>query len=91
MEAGVNAADAAVGEVSALRLPQLAFEGSATRYQEPMIVAPLHALDITRAPDFDRTLLRGTASVAYTLFDGPFPWQSTSSFVAMAVPGIPFG
>jgi outer membrane protein TolC len=35
-----------------------------------MIVAPLHALDITRAPEFDRTLIRGTASVAYTLFDG---------------------
>jgi len=70
VEAGVDAANAAVGEVSASRLPQLAFEGSATRYQEPMIVAPLHALDITRAPDFDRTLLRGTASVSYTLFDG---------------------
>jgi outer membrane protein len=69
-DAGLDAANAAVGEVSALRLPQVAFEGSATRYQEPMIVAPLHALDITRAPDFDRTLLRGTASVAYTLFDG---------------------
>lgn len=69
-EAGVAAATAAVGEVSALRLPQLGFEASATRYQEQMIVAPLHALDITRAPDFDRTLLRGTASVAYTLFDG---------------------
>jgi outer membrane protein TolC len=68
--AGVEAAAASVGEVSALRLPQLAFEGSAIRYQEPMIVAPLHALDITQAPEFDRTLLRGTASVAYTLFDG---------------------
>jgi len=69
-EAGFAAATAAVGEVSALRLPQLAFEASATQYQEPMIVAPLHALDITRAPEFDRTLIRGTASVAYTLFDG---------------------
>jgi outer membrane protein TolC len=69
-EAGVAAATAAVGEVSALRLPQIGFEASATQYQEPMIVAPLHALDITQAPDFDRTLLRGTASVAYTLFDG---------------------
>jgi outer membrane protein TolC len=69
-DAGVAVATAAVGEISALRLPQVRFEASATRYQEPMIVAPLHALDITRAPDFDRTLLRGTASVAYTLFDG---------------------
>ena len=69
-DAGLAAARAAVGEVSALRLPQLGFEASATRYQEPMIVAPLHALDLTKAPDFDRTLLRGTASVAYTLFDG---------------------
>lgn len=68
--AGVDAAAASVGEVSASRLPQVAFEGSAIRYQEPMIVAPLHALDITQAPEFDRTLLRGTASVAYTLFDG---------------------
>jgi outer membrane protein TolC len=69
-EAGIAAATAAIGEVSALRLPQVGFEASATQYQEPMIVAPLHALDITRAPEFDRTLLRGTASVAYTLFDG---------------------
>ncbi len=69
-DAGVDAAAAAVGETTALRLPQVAFEASATRYQEPMIVAPLHALDITQAPDFDRTLLRGFASVAYTLFDG---------------------
>lgn len=69
-EAGVAAATAAVGEVTALRLPQIGFEASATQYQEPMIVAPLHALDITRAPEFDRTLLRGSASVAYTLFDG---------------------
>ena len=69
-EAGVAAATAAVGEVSASRLPQVAFEASATQYQEPMIVAPLHALDITRAPEFDHTLIRGTASVAYTLFDG---------------------
>ncbi len=68
--AGVSAAKAAAGEVSAQRLPQLAIEASATRYQEPMIVAPLHALDINRAPDFDRTLLRGTASVSVTLFDG---------------------
>ena len=69
-EAGVAAAAAAVGEVTATRLPQLGFEASATRYQEPMIVAPLHALDITMAPEFDRTLIRGTASVSYTLFDG---------------------
>jgi len=66
----VRAASAAVGELSALRLPHLAFEASATRFQEPMIVAPLHALDITQAPDFDRTLLRGTASISYNLFDG---------------------
>ncbi len=69
-DAGVAIATAAVGEVSALRLPRLALEASATRYQEPMIVAPLHALDITRAPDFNDTLLRGSATVAYTLFDG---------------------
>lgn len=68
--AGVSAARAAAGEIAAQRLPQLAIEASATRYQEPMIVAPLHALNINRAPDFDRTLLRGTASVSVTLFDG---------------------
>ena len=69
-DAGVEAAEASVGEISALRIPQLAFDGSAVRFQEPMIISPLHSFDITEVPDFDRTLFRGTASVSYTLFDG---------------------
>jgi hypothetical protein len=41
-----------------------------TRYQEPMVVAPLHGFDPSRPPAFDETLYQAHASVEYTLFDG---------------------
>jgi outer membrane protein TolC len=35
-----------------------------------MIVAPLHGFDIRNPPVFDRTLIQGSVSLSYTLFDG---------------------
>jgi outer membrane protein TolC len=64
------AAEAAGDEVAARRLPQLALSGVATRFEEPMIVAPLHGFDIRNPPVFDRTLIQGSVNLSYTLFDG---------------------
>lgn len=52
------------------RLPGLRVEAGGTRFQEPMIVAPLHGFDPTRPPQFDPLLLQGRATASYTLFDG---------------------
>ena len=68
--AGLAGAAAAEREARAARYPSLRLSGSAVRYEEPMIVAPLHAFDPQAAPAFDETLLQGEATAAYTLFDG---------------------
>lgn len=68
--AGEEAAAAAVGEVTAVRWPSLRSGISLTRFEEPMLVAPLHRFDITQIPEFDETLIRGDVTLAWTLFDG---------------------
>lgn len=65
-----SAAAAAVDEAEAANLPALALEGSATRYQEPMIVHPIHAFTPDLTPPFDRTLFQALGRLRYTLFDG---------------------
>ncbi|HSG47636.1 MAG TPA: TolC family protein [Longimicrobiales bacterium] len=67
------AADAAASGVDGARgalFPTLAVRGSGIRFQEPMLVAPLHRFDPTAVPDFDETLLQGTLGMDWTLFDG---------------------
>lgn len=68
--AALAEASAAVGEAGAARLPSLTINASAFQYDDPMLVAPLHGLDLSRVPPFDETLLQGGATLAYTLFDG---------------------
>lgn len=69
-------AAAAVGVSRGRLFPQLRADASLTRFQEPMIVTPLHGLEIGQGlaeltvPDFDRTLIQGEVSLAFTLFDG---------------------
>ena len=58
-----------VSEAKASRMPQLSFESSLTRFEEPMVVAPLHGLDPRNPPIFDRTLSQGSVTVGYTLLD----------------------
>lgn len=73
MAAAAAATRAAESMLSAARAewwPELAVEGSAVRFQEPMLVAPLHGFDPTAVPDFDATLVRGTVAARYALFDG---------------------
>lgn len=57
-------------EAQALRWPRLALDGSLFRFEEPMIVAPLHGFDPTRVPRFDATLVQSSLGLGYTLFDG---------------------
>lgn len=69
-EAAARSAEAARTSARSARLPHLSVESSATRFQEPMLVAPLHGFDPTTVPDFDATLVRGTLAAGYTVFDG---------------------
>lgn len=61
---------AALTEARASYFPSLSLDGAATRFQEPMVVAPLHGFDLLMPPQFDRTLLQGSVSLTWTLFDG---------------------
>jgi len=70
-EATASGAHAAAGRLTAQRLPQLAAQGNVSRFQDPMIVAPLHGLNLQAAPPaFDQTLVQGGLNASYTLFDG---------------------
>lgn len=68
--ARVDAARAAAGEARASRLPAVVTSATLTRFQEPMVVAPLHGFDPGSPPAFDETLYQGHARADYTLFDG---------------------
>ncbi len=51
-------------------LPDLNLRGSATRYQEPTIVYPIHSFGPDAFPPLNRTVFQGGAYLNYTLFDG---------------------
>lgn len=69
-EARAQAAGAATGVARAAWLPSVRTEASAVRFQEPMIVQPLHRFDPNAVPAFDRTLIQGNVAAAWTVFDG---------------------
>ena len=62
-------ASADVGDARSGRLPKLTLDGSVTRFQEPMVVQPLHGFDPRNPPLFDQTLVQGGLSLTWTLFD----------------------
>ncbi len=68
--AQVEATEAGVDEAEAARFPTLAVGASATRYQEPMIVHPIHAFTPNFLPPFDEDLFQLLAELRYPLFDG---------------------
>jgi len=57
-------------QAEAARLPFLYSDASLVRFQEPMLVAPLHGFDPTMAPSFDRNLVRGNLTLSYSIYDG---------------------
>jgi len=69
-EANRDAAASAVGEAKAARWPTLRLTGAATRYEEPMLVTPIHAFQVDALPPFNETILQGTLNASWTLFDG---------------------
>jgi outer membrane protein len=68
--AGVERAEAMQREMRSALLPGISLDGSAVRFEEPMVVAPLHGFDPTRPPVFDRTLIQGAAGLSWLAFDG---------------------
>jgi outer membrane protein TolC len=68
--AAEDRAAAAVVEARSARWPSVVADASATRFTEPMVVAPLHGFDPLHPPVFDRTLVQGSVALGYTVFDG---------------------
>jgi outer membrane protein TolC len=70
--AGEDAAGAVVGQAKAAWWPQVGARANLTRYQKPMLVAPIHGFDTLSflSIDFQRTLIQGNFSLAWTIFDG---------------------
>lgn len=63
----------ATREARAQWFPQLSAEASAFRYEEEMLIAPIHTLALTPGtplPPFDQTLVQGNLSLGWTLYDG---------------------
>lgn len=69
-EAGQAGAEAARGIADADWWPHLALDGSWTRFQEPMLVTPLHSFDLTHLPVFSEDVVQGTLSAKWSLFEG---------------------
>lgn len=65
----VDEAAEALGEAEASRGPLLRFGLSALQYDDPMITSPIHSFHPTAIPPFSETLVQGSLSVSYTLFD----------------------
>jgi outer membrane protein TolC len=72
VEAARARAEGAAADVGAARaawLPRLSFDAALNRFEEPMVVAPLHGFDLTNPPLFDRTLVQPQVSFSWTLLD----------------------
>lgn len=59
-----------VREAKGDRRPGIAAEGTVFRFEEPMIVAPIHGFVPGLLPEFDQTLVQGSVGMGWTLFDG---------------------
>ncbi|MDH3223243.1 MAG: TolC family protein [Gemmatimonadota bacterium] len=71
-QAGAALRGAAAGADAARSsyLPQVQFGASAVRFEEPMVVAPLHAFNPMAPPTFSDGLVRSRIGLGFTLFDG---------------------
>ncbi|MEJ2187289.1 MAG: TolC family protein [Gemmatimonadota bacterium] len=63
-------ARAAVGEARAAWLPAASLDATLTRFEKPMVVAPIHGFTPGSLPSFDNTLVQGGVSLGFTLWDG---------------------
>lgn len=69
-QARLDGAAATHDAARAAYLPSVTGSAGLTRFQEPMVVAPLHGFDPMHPPAFDRTLIQGQVGMDYMLFDG---------------------
>ena len=67
--ANVDVASAEVRQARASWLPMVSLDGAVNKFQEPMIVYPLHRLDLRNPPVFDTELSQFSLGASYTLFD----------------------
>ena len=68
--AQLDMATGALRQAEAARLPALHSDASLARFQEPMLVAPLHGFDPNLAPSFEKNLVRGNLTLSYSIYDG---------------------
>jgi outer membrane protein TolC len=66
----VDRSAAGLRETGASLLPAAHVDATLTRFQEPMVVAPLHGFDPANPPVFDRTLSQASATVGWVALDG---------------------
>lgn len=67
--ANVDVASAEERQARASWLPMVSLDGAVNKFQEPMIVYPLHRLDLRNPPVFDTELSQFSLGASYTLFD----------------------
>lgn len=65
-----EAAGSARREAAAAWLPDVVLDADYTRFEEPMLVTPLHAFDLSQRPVFDRDIVQATVASRWTVFDG---------------------
>jgi len=68
--AGEIEAQSATGETRAAWWPSVRLSVTATQYEEPTLVLPLHSLSILSRPVFDHRIMQGNAVATFTVFDG---------------------
>ncbi len=69
-QARVDGARAGLAMARARLVPALSGVAGLTQFDQPMVVAPLHGLNLRHPPAFDRSLVQGQVGLEYTLFDG---------------------
>ncbi|MBA4072655.1 MAG: hypothetical protein C0497_12585 [Gemmatimonas sp.] len=67
--AGVDVAAADERQARASWLPMVLLDGAVNKFQQPMIVYPLHRFDLRNPPVFDTDLSQVSLAASYTLFD----------------------
>ncbi|HUX33606.1 MAG TPA: TolC family protein [Gemmatimonadaceae bacterium] len=65
----VDRSAADLSDARSRRLPGLNFDAAINRFEKPMIVSPLHGLDLRNPPLFDRTPYQAGLSLNWTVFD----------------------
>lgn len=65
----VDRSAADLSDARSRRLPGLNFDAAINRFEKPMVVAPLHGLDLRNPPLFDRTPYQAGLSLNWTVLD----------------------